>query len=143
MPEDEGVARVLLTGRFARTRYLAHALEQLDIALQFEDPEYLAVLAERDARVVALALFGTVAGARACSKLHLLAGDEDALAPLATGIAQLCADSGERLLICELPDEPSFVPVALALGAAGFVEEGMVPDYVADAIALRLLVWRP
>ena len=142
MPEDERAARTLVTGALAGSRYLARAVEQLDAALRFEDPEYLAVLAERGRDVVALALFGTVAGARQCSKLHLLVGDADALEVLAGGIAQLCAESGERLLVCELPDDARFSALSDALAACGFSEEGRVADYVADGVALRLLVWR-
>ncbi|MDB4879220.1 MAG: hypothetical protein JWL60_666 [Gemmatimonadetes bacterium] len=142
MPQDEGAVRALVGSGLAGTRYLARAVEQLEAALQFEDPEYLAVLAERGSDVVALALFGTVAGASRCSKLHLLLGEASALGALAEGITGLCADSGERLLVSELPDDATFRDASDALAAESFVEEGRVPDYVADGIALRLLVWR-
>jgi hypothetical protein len=144
MPEDAAPARALVTASLGGTRYLARTLEQLDAALQFEDPEFLAVLAERDDAAVALALFGTVAGARQCSKLHVLAGgDGDALDALAAGVVQLCEDAGERLVVAELPDDAIFAAAYSALRAAGFREEGRVDDYVADGVGLRLMVWRP
>lgn len=142
MPEDEAAVRTLVARQLHGTRYLARTLEQLDAALQFEDPEVLSVLADRDGDVVALALFGTVAGARQCSKLHLLIGEQDSIVELAGGIVKLCAKSGERLLVCELPDDALFAPAAVALLDVGFVQEGRVPDYVADDLGLRLLVWR-
>lgn len=143
MPGHEEVARTLVTTGLAGTRYLARTLEQLDASLQFEDPEFLAVLAERDGDATALALFGTVAGAGQCSKLHaLVGGDGDALDALATGVAVLCADAGERLIVAELPDDAIFAAAYSALRAAGFMEEGRIDDYVADGVGLRLLVWR-
>jgi hypothetical protein len=143
MPEQEAVARALVLAQLASTRYLARTMEQLDAALRFEDPEYLAVLAEHDGDVTALALFGTVAGARQCSKLHALIGsDGEALDALAIGVAELCADAGERLLVAELPDDAILAAAYSALRAAGFAEEGRIDDYVADGVGLRLLVWR-
>ena len=143
MPGDADVARALVAAQLRGTRYLARALEVLDAALRFEDPEYLAVVAERRAHILALALFGTVAGARQCTKLHALVGRDDAaLTALASGVVQVAADAGERLVVCELADDRCFSPAARALPPAGFGEEGRVDDYVADGVALRLLVWR-
>jgi hypothetical protein len=143
MPEHATGARLLVASRLARTRYLARSLEQLETALRFEDPEYLAVLAERDGELAALAMFGAVAGASRCTRLHLLVGDDDALDALADGVVSVCADAGERLVVCELPDDAIFAAAFSALRAAGFAQEGRVDDYVADGVGLRLLVWRP
>ena len=128
----------------ADTRYLARTQEQLEAAFQFDDPEFMAVLAidSRD-RVLGLALFGAVAGARRCRRLHALLGDDASLAALADGVAHLCAESGERLVVGELPDETLFLPALAALERSGFVEEGRVDDFVCDGVALRLMVWRP
>lgn len=144
MPEDGPAACHFVSVRLAGTRYLARTQEQLETALQFEDPEFMAVLAtdSRDA-VLGLALFGAVAGARRCSRLHALLGDDASLAALADGVAHLCAESGERLVVCELPHEPLFLPAIAALERSSFVEEGRVDDFVCDGVALRLLVWRP
>jgi hypothetical protein len=144
MPKDEPAARDLIERSFSGTRYLARLREQLDAALQFEDPEYLAVLAEHDDVAVALALFGTVAGARGCTRLHVLAGhDRDALDALALGVVQVCAEAGERLIVAEVPDDATFAAGLASLEAARFRDEGRADDYVADVTALRLLVWRP
>lgn len=143
MPEHESAARALVTARLSGTRYLARTLEQLDAALRFEDPEFLAVLAEHDGDVAALALFGTVAGARQCTRLHALVGaDDDALHALAGAVVDVCAESGERLAVCELPDDAIFSATHSALLGAGLVEEGRIDDYVADGVGLRILVWR-
>ena len=144
MPEDAASVRALVERALAGTRYLVRTTEQLDAALAFEDPEFLAVLAERDDDIVALALFGAVAGARQCTRFHALVGaDGDALDALATGVAQVCADAGERLVVAELPDDALFTAACSALRAAGFREDGRIDDYVADGVGLLLLVWRP
>jgi hypothetical protein len=65
------------------------------------------------------------------------------MSALVAGIAQVCESSGERLAVCELPDDAPWRASAAALVAGGYREEGRVPDYVCDGLALRLLVWRP
>ena len=143
MPEDAASARALVEAAFTGTRYLARMREVLEAALQFDDPEYLALLANAPSGPVALALFGTVAGARHCSRLHALIGDDRAaVAELAGAVAQVCADAGERLAVAELPDDGPFRAAARALAQAGFAREGCMDDFVADGVPLQLLVWR-
>jgi predicted GNAT superfamily acetyltransferase len=62
---------------------------------------------------------------------------------LVDAVRETCERSGERLVICELPNDPPFDVSAVALAARGFREEGRVEDLVRDGVALRLLVWRP
>jgi hypothetical protein len=103
----------------------------------------MAVLATRGDSLAAVALFGAVAGAQQCTKLHALFGDDDeALAALAAAIVGVCADAGERLVVAEVPDDAPYEPFTHAIEASGFAECGRVDDYVADGIALRLLVRR-
>jgi hypothetical protein len=145
MPEDAGIARAFVRTRLTGTPYLARVEEQLESALQFEDPEYMALLAtgEDGETLSALALFGTVAGARQCVKLHALVGDDAlALTGLVESVEQLCESSNERLVVCELPDDAPWPACAAVLLANGYREEGRVPDYLRDGVALRLLVRR-
>jgi hypothetical protein len=146
MPEDADAARAVVVARLGDTRYEARVLEQLDVALAFEDPEYLALLAADPAsdRVVGLVLFGTVAGAQHATRLHALLGDDEATcAVLADTVAGVAGKSGERLVVAEVPDDAPFRDAILALRASGYVEEGRVDDFVCDGIGLRFLVWRP
>ena len=144
MPDDADAARAFVRLQLAGTRYRARLEEQLESALQFEDPEYMALLAlDDDETLLALALFGTVAGARHCVKLHAIVGiEERAMTTLVAGIAHLCDHSGERLIVCELPDDVPWDRGAAVLLANGYREEGRVPDYLRDGVALRLLVRR-
>ena len=143
LPEDAGAVRALVSEQFAGTRYRARALELLDSALQFEDPEYMALLAfgEDAAHPVGLVLFGTVAGARALVKVHgVVAPDREPAMALLDAVRQASEHSGERMIVCELPDDAPFAVAAEALEASGYAEEGRVPDFVRDGVALRLLV---
>lgn len=143
IPEDDDAARALLSEQFAGTRYRARVLEQLEAALQFEDPEYMALLAfgEDESRLLGLVLFGTVAGARSVVKVHAVVGGErEAAEALLDAVRRASEHSGERMIVCELPDDAPFVVAAEALEASGFAEEGRVSDFVRDGVALRLLV---
>lgn len=146
MPGDADAARALVVARFAGTRYETRVLEQLDVALSFEDPEYVALLASEPGsdHLVGLALFGAVAGAQRVTKLHALLGDDDGTcAALADAVRNVAADSGERMVVAELPDDAPFRRAIVALRESGYAEEGQVDDFVCDGVGLRFLVWRP
>ncbi|MFI5256882.1 MAG: hypothetical protein ACHQRK_06435 [Gemmatimonadales bacterium] len=146
MPDDSDAARAFLVARLGGTRYEARALEQLDSALTFEDPEYLAVLAHElpSDRIRGLVLFGTVSGARGVVKLHLVLGDD--VLPcerIVCAVRDVAVGGAERLIVAELPDDAPFARGAAALMACGFVEEGRVEDFVRDGVAMRMLTARP
>lgn len=146
MPEDADAARALVVARFAGTRYETRVLEQLDVALTFEDPEYIALLAAEPGtdHLVGLVLFGAVAGAQRVTKLHALLGDDvGTCAALADAVRSVAADSGERMVVAEIADDAPFRTVIAALRESGFTEEGRVDDFVSDGVGLRFLVFRP
>jgi predicted GNAT superfamily acetyltransferase len=143
MPDDAASARAFVSDHFAGTRYRSRVLEILECALRFDDPEYMALLAHDGAgpQLVGLALFGAVAGARSVVKVHALVGhDAPAAAALVEAIRETSEHSGERMIVCEIPDDEPFTVAAAALVSSGFTEEGRVPDFVRDGVALRLLV---
>jgi hypothetical protein len=145
MPEDAAIARAFVEQHHGDPRYEPRLLEMLDSALRFEDPEYIALLAVDPAssELRGLALFGTVAGALRVVKLHaVLGGELVVLLALLDGVRRMAESSGERMIVCELPDETAFVLVAESLGESEYLEEGRVPDFVRDGVALRLMVWR-
>ena len=146
MPQDAGAARALVVNQFGRTRYESRVLEQLDAALAFEDPEYMAMLALAPAsdEVVGLMLFGTVAGARGVVKVHVVLGDDVATRErLIAAVQNVAQDSGERMIVAEMAEDAPSLDAVEALRACGFIEEGRIADFVCDGVALRLLVWRP
>jgi hypothetical protein len=146
LPEDAAVARALLAVAFRGTPYLRRADEVLESALQFEDPEYLCLLAERseDDEPVGLVLFGTIVGARLAAKVHVVTGtDPRVMLALLGAVRETCERSGERLVVCEIPRDTPFDVAAVALVASGYREEGRIEDFVRDGVALRIMVWRP
>ena len=146
MPEDAGSTRALVGTIFRGTPYLDRMNEVLENALQFEDPEFLCLLAapEEDAPPDGLVLFGTILGARLATKVHaVVSPDPIVQLALVDAVRETCRHSGERLVVCELPSDPPFDISAIALAARGFREEGRVEDLVRDGVALRLFVWRP
>jgi hypothetical protein len=145
MPDDAAIARALVEQHRGGTRYASRVLEILDSALRFDDPEHMALLALDPAsgEPRGLALFGAVAGALRVVKLHAVLGEELViLLALVDAVRHVAESSGERMIVCELPDDPAFVLVAEALGESEYLEEGRVPDFVRDGVALRLMVWR-
>ena len=143
MPDDAADARACISAQLAGTRYQARALEQLDVALQFDDPEYMALLASGvdEIPLRGLVLFGTVAGARGVVKVHVVIGREvETSVAMFEAVRATSEHSGERMIVCELPDDTPMAMASAALEAAGYVEAGRVPDFVIDGIALRLLV---
>lgn len=144
MPDDADATRAVIRASLHDTRYLGRALEVLDAALAFDDPEFMGLLATNaSGDVESVAVFGTVAGAHRVVKLHgVTGGDGEACGALLSGIAGACLDAGERMIICELPDDVPFTTLALALEDASYRLEGRVPDFIADGIDLRLFVWR-
>ena len=146
MPEDADAARALVIARLGGTRYEARVREQLDVALSFEDPEYMALLAAApdSDHLVGLSMFGAVAGAQHVTRLHALLGDDaGTCAALAMALRTVASDSGERMVVAEMPDDVVFRDPIEALRDSGFDEEGRVNDFVTDGVGLRFLVWRP
>jgi hypothetical protein len=145
MPEDADAARAIVAARLGGTRYEARVLEQLDVVLTFEDPEYMALLAAepKSGQPVGLVMFGAVAGAQRVTKLHAVLGDDEGTcAALADAVRTVASESGERMVVAELPDDRVFNDAIAALRESGFHEEGRVDDFVADGVGLRFLVWR-
>jgi hypothetical protein len=145
LPEDTDAGRALVSAQLSGTRYESRVLEQLDVALSFEDPEYMALLAAVPGtdQLVGLVMFGAVAGAQRVTRLHALLGDDEATcAALASAVRSVAADSGERMVLAEIPGDPVFRHAMAALRGSGFDEEARVDDFIADGLGLRFLVWR-
>jgi hypothetical protein len=145
MPDDASAARAILADAYRGTPYLGRMEEVLSSALQFEDPEFLCLLAEREdaSAPSGLVLFGTVVGARSVVKVHTVASpDPRIMRALLDAVRETCERSGERMIVCESPRDVPFDVSSVALAASGYREEGRIEDFVRDGVALRLLVWR-
>ncbi len=141
--DDSVPARELLIGALGVTPYVDRAIEILAAAERGADPESRAIVIERDGTVAGIALFGAIAGSAGGAKLHVavLAPGIDAEdgARLMQAVASAARESGARYLLAEMPDDPAIGGVLAFLREHGFHEEGRVPDFYRDGIALTFL----
>jgi ribosomal protein S18 acetylase RimI-like enzyme len=141
-PEDAAGAHQLLIQRLGVTPYIDRAVEILTIAERGDDVEHRAWVVARDKTVVALALFGSIAGTEAGFKLHTLAvesRDSDVGRRLVDAVVVSVTSSGGRFLIAELADETALATTIALLRSNGFDEVGRIPDYYREGVALTIL----
>ena len=145
---DADSARAVVRTQLCDTPYCARVLEQLDIALSGEDPEYAGLVATHGAAgeaALGMLLSGPVSGARGVVKVHALVGaDADTLGVLLDAVLAAHAREGGTvpMTVCEIADDLTHACAASALAGRGFAREGRVADYFRDGIALDILVRR-
>lgn len=141
--EDAEPVRALVLGILGITPYVDRALE-LVAAAERGDPEVRALVIARDGTVAALGLFGPVSGASGAWHLNLLltaAGIDarDVGVPLITAMLAEIRASGGRFLLAELPADPVVGSTLTLLRKNGFRQEGRIPDFFRDGVALLFL----
>lgn len=142
-PSDAEGVRALVRGSLGATPYVDREMELVALA-ERGDPEVRSFVMERDGAVAALALFGPVAGTQNSWKLYsLLLGER--VEPRTVGaamveavVAAIRADGG-RLVTAELPADPAIGKVISLLRATGFRQEGRIPDFFRDDVAMLFL----
>ena len=132
---------------FAARPYLDRVIEVLESALQFEDPEFLCLLAGRGRGRTCRT--GSCCSApssargwpRRCTQScpAIPSCSSRSWTPCARPACAPANDSSSASCRTIAPFDVS----AIALVARGFREEGRVDDLVREGVALRLLVWRP
>lgn len=142
-PSDAEGVRALVLASLGVTPYVDRELELVALA-ERGDPEVRSLIVERDATVAALALFGPVAGAQDTWKLYslLLAERVDPRAMgrvMVDAVIDAVKKGGGRLLVAELPADPAVGKVLSLLRANGFSQEGRIPDFFRDDVALLFL----
>ena len=125
------------------TPYVDRVLELLKAAEQ-GDPETRALIIERDGTVAALALYGPVAGAQNTWKLDTMLLSErvestDVGRALLDAVVAAATASGGRLLTAELPADPVIGRTLSLLRANGFKQDGKIPNYFRENVALLFL----
>lgn len=142
-PEDAAGAHQLLVSRLGVTPYIDRAVEVLEIAERGGgDEEHRAYVVARDKTVVALALFGSIAGTEAGFRIHAVAiesRETDVGERLIDAVAAAVVAAGGRFLIAELADETALATTISLMRANGFAEVGRIPDYYRDGVALTIL----
>ena len=141
--EDSEPVRALVLDTLGITPYVDRALE-LVAAAERGDSEIRALVIARDGTLAALALFGPVSGASGAWDLNLLltaAGIEgrDVGVPLITAILAEIRVSAGRFLLAELPADPVIGSTLTLLRRNGFRQEGRIPDFFREGVALLFL----
>jgi hypothetical protein len=137
---DGAAARALVHAAYDGTRYLARTLELLDLALSGRDLESVGVVSTTDGVVDAVLLHGSLAGAMAVQRLHVLLGRVAVTGPFLIDV--LCRETGWRMIVCELAEESCHATTASVLAARGFTREASVAAYFDDDTDLVLYVLR-
>jgi len=142
-PGDAEPVRALVWTALGVTPYVDRVIELLGDA-ERGNPESRALIIERDGTVAALALFGPVAGASGAWHLRMML-----LAPrveprevgraMIDGVVQHVQREDARLLMAELPADAVLGRTLSLLRASGFHQEGRVPDFYRDGVALLFL----
>ena len=140
--DAEGV-RALVHASLGVTPYVDRVIELVELS-ERGDPEVRSFVIERDGTVAALALFGAIAGAQGTWKLHamLLADRVDPRevgGAMIEGVVAAARNAGARLLTAELPGDPVMGKVLSLLRASSFKQEGRIPDFFRDNVALLFL----
>lgn len=143
-PDDEAAARALVRAVVAGTGHGSSCQDTLGVALSGGSEEMRGVVADHEDRMVGLALFGMIAGAAGTGRLHLLAIDPPLRRRgigmgLADAADQALLNQGARVVIVELPDDPSFDAAKAFLRHRGFSVEARVADYYRDGVDLAIL----
>lgn len=140
---DAEPVRALIWGALGVTPYVDRVIEQL-AAAERGDPESHALVIERDGTVAALALYGPVAGAADAWHLNMvLIAPRVELRDVGTAIVGAVVETVRkaqgRLLVAELPADAALGRSLSLLRANGFRQEGRLPDYYRDGVALLFL----
>lgn len=142
-PGDAPAVRALVLASLGVTPYVDREMELVALAAR-GDPEVRSLAIERDGTVAALALFGPVAGSQGTWKIYSMLIAER-VEPRQIGgtmieavVAAVKAERG-RLLTAELPADPALGKSLTLLQAQGFKQEGRIPDFFRDGVALLFL----
>ena len=140
---DAEAIRALVWGVLGVTPYVDRVSE-LVAATERGDPDALSLVVERDGTAAALAIFGPIAGTRDTWQLRtLLIAPEIALRevgrPLIDAVGDQARRRGGRLLVAEMPADPVLGRSLTLLRASGFKQDGRIPDFYRDGVALLFL----
>ncbi|MEO7367652.1 MAG: GNAT family N-acetyltransferase [Gemmatimonadaceae bacterium] len=137
--EDLAAALALVEHEKEKNRWIERPAEFLREAVAKPDGEYRACVAERDGEVVGLGTFGMVAGTVGTGMLYsILVGPRSRRAGIGERLLfQIKAElvtAGARMIVAEIPGDPSVMRFRALLLTHGFVEEARIEDYYDDGL---------
>ena len=143
LPGDAEPVRALVWSALGVTPYVDRVIELL-AAAERGDPESRALIIERDGTAAALALYGPVAGASGTWHLRMMlmalrVEAQEVGRAMLDGVVRHVQREGGRLLVAELPADAVLGRTLSLLRACDFRQEGRIPDYFRDGVALLFL----
>lgn len=139
------VRALLVTEQECGNAYVHGALDRLDASAQSQTAECLGVCALAGDQIVGSALFGRVDGTRGTARLFGVVVLEDLRRrgighALLGGVVQALTQVHAGRLLADVADDlPVMQSCWSFLGANMFAEEGRIPDYFRDGVALVYL----
>ena len=138
--EDLAAALALVDHEKEKNPWIERTAEFVRAAVAHPDGEYRVVVAERDAEMVGLGAFGMMAGTVGTAMLYsILVAPRSRRAGIGERILfQIKAElvtAGARMIVAEIPAEPSVMRFRALLLSHGFVEEARIEDYYSDGVA--------
>ena len=144
-PSEIESARALVRRVLDGTPYLDRALELVDQSLRPQS-EIVAFFAGAAANA-ALLLGGFFAGAEGVWQIRSVLLGEACDRELGRSLMQFTIEqargAGARLIVAELPADPVIGESLSLLRASGFKQDGRIPDYFRDGVALLFLRYTP
>ncbi len=137
--EDLVAALALVEHEKEKNRWIERTADFLRIAVAKADGEYRACVAERDGEMVGLGAFGMVAGTVGTGMLYsILVGPRSRRAGIGERLLfQIKAElvtAGARMIVAEIPGDPSVMRFRALLLSHGFVEEARIEDYYGEGL---------
>ncbi|MEO5904993.1 MAG: GNAT family N-acetyltransferase [Gemmatimonadaceae bacterium] len=137
--EDLAAALALIEHEKEKNRWIERTADFLREAVAKPDGEYRACVAERDGEMVGLGAFGMVAGTVGTGMLYsILVGPGSRRAGIGERLLfQIKAElvtGGARMIVAEIPGDPSVMRFRALLLSHGFVEEARIEDYYREGL---------
>jgi ribosomal protein S18 acetylase RimI-like enzyme len=141
---DARVARTLLLAELGATPWGGVPLDALAEAVR-GDADCQGIVARHDDAVVGVVLFGAFAGTQGSARIRAIAVSRAAerRAEVADQLLAHALDTlrahGARLVIAEIPGDPTLAEMLGVLARGGFRNEGEIPDFYRDGVSMVIV----
>lgn len=137
--ENLAAALALIEHEKEKNRWIERTADFLREAVAKPDGEYRVCVAERDGEMVGLGAFGMVAGTVGTGMLYsILVAPRSRRAGIGERLLfQIKAElvtAGARMIVAEIPGDPSVMRFRALLLTHGFVEEARIEDYYGEGL---------
>ena len=137
--EDLGAALALIQHESEKNRWIERTADFAKSAVADPEGEYRVCVAERDGEIVGLGAFGMVAGTVGTGMLYsILVAARSRRAGIGERLLfQIKAElvsAGARMIVAEIPGDPTVMRFRALLLSHGFIEEARIEDYYGDGM---------